>query len=180
MDQTVTHLINSFAGSSSTMDLIMIAITSYGVPLLILLVILQWWSTDDRVHVRHGCVAAGLSFLLGLAANQVLLLFIHRIRPYDVDVSHLIIARSADWSFPSDHATASMAIVASLALARLPIRAVLFGILSLLVCASRIYVGTHFVSDVIGGAATGLIAAVIVHFAYREGSKADRLVTGLL
>ncbi len=180
MDQTVTHFINSFAGSGSVFDMVMVAITSYGVPLLILLVVLQWWSAEDRMHVRHGCVAAGLSFLLGLGINQLLLLFIHRMRPYDAGVSHLIILPSADWSFPSDHATASVAIVASLAFARLPLRALLFGVLALLVCLSRVYVGTHFVSDVLGGAATGLVAAVIVHLAYREGSRADRIVTGVL
>ncbi len=58
-------------------------------------------------------VASGLSFLLGLAINQVILLLVHRIRPYDAGISHLLIAPSADPSFPSDHATATFAIAAA-------------------------------------------------------------------
>jgi len=94
----------------------MIVATNVGVPLLVALVVGQWWSRIDRTHVRHTCIAAGLSFLIGLGLNQIILLFVHRVRPYDAGVSHLIISKSPDWSFPSDHATASIAIVATFAL----------------------------------------------------------------
>jgi len=33
---------------------------------------------------------------------------------------------------------------------------------------------------VLGGAATGIVAAILVRAVYREGSKLDRLVTGIL
>ncbi|WP_163468715.1 phosphatase PAP2 family protein, partial [Klebsiella michiganensis] len=68
------------------------------------------------------------------------------IRPYDVDITHLLVPPSADWSFPSDHATASLAIVAAFALHGLARRTILLGLMALLVCWSRIYVGTHYVS----------------------------------
>jgi len=119
----------------------MIAASNVGVPLLVALVVAQWWSKIDRTHVRHTCVAAGLSFLIGLGLNQILLLFVHRVRPYDAGVSHLIISKSPDWSFPSDHATASIAIVAAFAVHGLPRRTLLFGLLALLICWSRIFVG---------------------------------------
>jgi len=38
-------------------------------PLLVLLVALQWRSRRERVHVRHTCVAAGLSLIIGLGAQ---------------------------------------------------------------------------------------------------------------
>ncbi|MDH8190437.1 undecaprenyl-diphosphate phosphatase, partial [Klebsiella pneumoniae] len=50
---------------------------------------------------------------LGLALNQLILLLVHRMRPYDGGVTHLLTAPSADPSFPSDHATASFAIAAA-------------------------------------------------------------------
>ena len=53
-------------------------------------------------------------------------------------------SKSADWSFPSDHGTAAVAVVAEFALHRLPRRAVHFGFLALLICWSRIYVGSLF------------------------------------
>jgi hypothetical protein len=36
-------------------------------------------------------IVAGLSFLLGLGLNQLILLFIHRLRPYDAGRTHLLI-----------------------------------------------------------------------------------------
>src|SRR5260370_39388277 len=162
MDQAITKWINSFAGSNVLSDSIMIMATKVGVPLLVALVVAQWWNKIDRTHVRHTCIAAGLSFLIGLGLNQIILLFVHRVRPYDAGVSHLIISKSADWSFPSDHATASIAIVAAFALHGLPRRTLLFGFLALLICWSRIFVGTHYLTDVLGGGLTGLVAATLV------------------
>src|SRR5713101_6618935 len=132
MDQAITQWINFPAGSNGLLDAIMILAGKVGLPLLVVLVVVQWWSKTDRIHVRHTCIAAGLSFLLGLGLNQVILLFVHRVRPYDAGVTHRIISKSPDWSFPSDHATASIAIVATFALHGLPRRTLLFGLLALL------------------------------------------------
>lgn len=177
MDQTITQWLNSPAGHTPVLDGIMLTVTSFGVPLMIVAVIGQWWSKADRLHVRHTCVSAGLTFLIGLGLNQIILLFVQRIRPYDADITHLLVPPSADWSFPSDHATASLAIVAAFALHGLARRTILLGLMAFLVCWSRIYVGTHYVSDVIGGGVTALLAALAVAVFYREGSKIDRLVT---
>jgi len=108
------------------------------------------------------------------------LLFIHRVRPYDSGVTNLMIARSGDFSFPSDHATATFAIAAALLLHGMGRRGLGFLIAALLVTFSRVYVGTHYASDVLGGALTGIVAAVVVRSVYREGTRADRFVTGIL
>src|SRR5579872_657475 len=115
MDQAITHWINSLAGGNALLDSVMIGVTNLGVPFIVAVVAAQWWSKIERTHVRHTCIVAGLSFLLGLGFNQIVLLFIHRVRPYDAGVTHLIISKSPDWSFPSDHSTAVMAIVAAFA-----------------------------------------------------------------
>lgn len=180
MDQSITQWANSFAGSNASVDWIMIAASEFGVPVLILFVALQWWSSRERLLVRHTCVAAGLSFLIGLGLNQIILLFVHRVRPYDAGLTHLIISRSGDWSFPSDHATASLAIVAAFLLHRVWRRAFVLLAGAALICASRVYVGTHYASDVFGGAVTGIIAAVIVRSIYWEGTWADRFITSIL
>lgn len=180
MDQTITQWINSAAGINVLLDPVMIAATTMGVPLLVALVVTQWWSKIDRMHVRHTCIAAGLSFLIGLGLNQIILLFVHRIRPYDAGVTHLIISKSGDWSFPSDHATAAIAIVAAFAFQGLPRRTLFLGLLALLICWSRIFVGTHYLTDVLGGSLTGVGAAALVRIFYREGSRLDRLATRIL
>ena len=180
VDQSVTHWVNSFAGSNGILDWIMIAASQYGVPLLILIVVLQWWSRLQRPHMRHSCVAAGLAFLLGLGLNQIILLFVHRIRPYDAGLTHLIVGPSADWSFPSDHATASLGIASTFLLHRLWRRGFVLLPGALLICVSRVYVGTHYFTDVMGGAVTGIAAATIVCLLYWENTSVDRFITGIL
>lgn len=51
--------------------------------------------------------------------------------------------------------------------------------MGLLIACSRIFVGTHYLTDVLGGALTGICAAVMVWALYREGSRLDRFVTGI-
>lgn len=180
MDIAITRWINAPAGMHPVLDTVLIGFTQFGVPLTVLVVALQWWAKQDRTHVRHAALASGLSFLLGLAINQAILLFIHRVRPYDAGVSRLIIAPSGDWSFPSDHATASMAVVTAFAMQRLPRRTLGLLVLALMICWSRIYVGTHYFTDVLGGACTGILAAISVRLGYREGTRLDRFATGIL
>lgn len=180
MDQAITHGINNWAGKSGFLDFTMIAIAQYGVPLIVVLVVVQWWSRKNRVHVRHTCVAAGVSFFAGLGLNQIILLFVHRLRPYAVGVSHLIIAPSGDWSFPSDHATATFAIAAAFLLNGMEQRGLPLLTAAVLVCVSRVFVGTHYFTDVLGGALTGLFAAAVVHGIYWENTRLDRLITRIL
>lgn len=180
LDVSATHLLNNWAGGLRPLDLLMIALSNFGVPLMVLAVAAQWWRKTDRLHYRHVQVSSGLAFLLGLGLNQLLLLFVHRQRPYDGGITHLIIPPSADFSFPSDHATAAFAIAAAFILFRERALGMIFLAAALLISVSRIYVGIHFASDVAGGAATGLIAALAVRYLYREGTKLDRFVTGIL
>lgn len=179
MDAEITVWINSLAGISPALDRAMIWITTFGVPLIVALVVLQWWSGPDRRKLRHAAICAGLSFIAGLALNQVILLFVQRVRPYDLGLTHLLIAPSADGSFPSDHATAALAVVAAFLLQGRLRRAFWLSVPAVLVCLSRVYVGTHFVSDVLGGAATALVAALAVRRFYPEGTRIDRFLTGL-
>ncbi|MDX8466247.1 phosphatase PAP2 family protein [Mesorhizobium sp. VK23B] len=180
MDASLTHWINSAAGISPLLDRTLIAISQFGVPLMVIAVAVQWWSRTDRQHVRHACLSAGLSFLLGLGINQIILLFVHRIRPYDAGVTHLLIAPSADWSFPSDHATASLAIVAAFAMQALPRRTLALFAAALLICWSRLHIGIHYLGDVAGGAITGVAATLAVRLGYRENSRLDAFATKIL
>lgn len=165
MDRMITAAANAPAGAHPLFDSVMIALTQFGVPLVVVMAALQWRSRNDRLHVRHVALTAGLSFVLGLGINQMILLFVHRVRPYDAGVTHLIIPPSADPSFPSDHATAVAAVVAAFSLQGLPRRTALLGMAALLIICSRVYVGTYYVTDVAF---------------YRVGSRLDAAVTGIL
>jgi undecaprenyl-diphosphatase len=179
-DVALTHAVNGIAGMSAMLDVAMVWISAGGVPVLVLAVAGQWWRRADRRQVRHVLVSSGFAFLLGLALNQLILLLVQRVRPYDAGVTQLLIDRSADPSFPSDHATATAAIAAMFLLCRMPYLRVWFLLAAALVIVSRVYIGTHYVGDVLGGAVTGIVAALAVRLAYREGSALDRRLTGIL
>jgi len=180
LDAAMTRAINGLAGNGGAVDFLMIQISALGVPLLVLAVAVQWWLGPDRTQRRHVAVAAGLSFLLGLAMNQIILEFVQRVRPNDVGLTHLLIAHSADPSFPSDHATATFAIAAAFLLHGYRKLGVPFLVAALLIAFSRVYVGTHYAGDILGGAVTGIFAALLVRAFYREGTRIDRLITGIL
>ncbi len=161
LDHTITRWINSLSGQSAALDQLMLWVTLGGPTLLVITIAIRWWSRTQREFHRHLAIACGLSTALGLAFNQVILLFYHRARPYDLGLTRLILEKSADPSFPSDHATVGFAITACLFLTK-DRQWVFYFIASIFICLSRIYVGTHYVSDTIGGAFTGVFAAVVV------------------
>jgi undecaprenyl-diphosphatase len=179
LDAAATRAINSLSGSAAG-DFLMVWVSAIAVPLLVLAVAGQWWRGGGTPHHRHVLVAAGLSFLLGLAINQIVLLFVQRIRPYDGGVTHLLIEHSSDPSFPSDHATAAFAIAAAFLVHGMRRTGLWFLAAAALVSISRVYVGTHYVGDVLGGAVAGIVAAALVSVFYREGTRLDRFVTAIL
>jgi undecaprenyl-diphosphatase len=180
MDIAATQWINGLSGHAAVLDAAMAALSTAGIPALIALTAIRWWSPSDRPAARHACLAAGLSFLGGLAVNQLVLLFVHRVRPYDAGITQLLIAPSADWSFPSDHATAAAAIVAALWLKGLRRYALLLVVPAALICFSRVFLGIHYVSDILGGALTGAFAAAAVCWMFRDTLWINRALVRIL
>ncbi|WP_259782094.1 phosphatase PAP2 family protein [Aestuariispira ectoiniformans] len=179
-DVAVTKAINGLAGGSATMDTLMIWVSAIAVEVLVLAVAGQWWVRNGRSHTRHILVATGFSFLLGLALNQLILLFLHRVRPYDAGITDLLISPSTDYSFPSDHATASFAIGVAFLLHGFRRRGLIFLAAAALVAYSRVHIGIHYFGDVVGGAVTGMLGALLVRAFYREGSRLDSLLVRIL
>jgi undecaprenyl-diphosphatase len=179
IDAFLTHLINLPAGHVPPLDWIMLFLAKIAVYLLVLAVAMRWYWPGDRGFERHVVVSCGLAAGLGLAANQVILLFYDRLRPYEANVTHALLPPNGDPSFPSDHATLAFAIAAMLAVKRHR-WAPWFLIAATLIALSRIYVGVHYVSDVLGGCAIGCLAAVALNFVYRRDSAIDRRLVSIL
>lgn len=121
----------------------------------------QWKDAGRQSLIAHG--------LAGLSAN-ILKHAIGRSRPKFMHAGNLELspAGGSGWdSFPSGHAAASIAVATVLAAkfprARWPIL-----VAAVAIAASRILRGSHFLTDVAGGAALGYVMGVIAVHPWRE------------
>lgn len=110
---------------------------------------------------RKAGIAALMALAIGaLITNVALKNIVARIRPYEmVEGLRLLIEPQPDFSFPSGHTCASFG--AALAMYSFLERkwGIPLVILAVLISLSRLYVGVHYPTDVIGGAVVGVLAA---------------------
>jgi undecaprenyl-diphosphatase len=88
--------------------------------------------------------------------------YVDRARPYTaLPAAHVLIARSSDFSFPSDHATTAGAIAVGLLLLHRRRWGIIASAAAIVMAVARVYVGVHYPGDVLAGLALGgLVAAV--------------------
>jgi membrane-associated phospholipid phosphatase len=89
---------------------------------------------------------------------------------------HVLVSRTTDFSLPSDHATMAGAVAAGLFLANRR-WGTIAAAAALLMAFTRVYVGAHYLSDVLAGLALGAAVAVIGWWAVVP--LLDRLVARL-
>jgi undecaprenyl-diphosphatase len=84
-----------------------------------------------------------------------------RIRPYDIYTYVIPLRTEKDFSFPSGHTAAAFSCAFTLSNVTSGITVPIFG-LAALIAYSRIYLGTHYPSDVIAGSIIGTGLAFIL------------------
>jgi undecaprenyl-diphosphatase len=112
---------------------------------------------------KRAALTMGLIFLLLIGAGYVAKGLDSRLRPYDaLGGVRLLVPGEPDASFPSGHTliVAGGAVVAWLSLKRE--LAVFLTVEAVLVALSRMYVGVHYPTDLVGGALLGAGLALIV------------------
>lgn len=139
------------------LDLLMPAITALGNSGLIWLLLAGILLLTPKHRRAGAAVLAGLVLEI-ICCNMVLKPLVARVRPCDVNTAvQLLIARPDDFSFPSGHTGASFAAAAALFADRnrLWIPSL---ILALLIAFSRLYLYVHYPTDILAGAAIGMMA----------------------
>ncbi len=112
---------------------------------------------------RAGILTVGALAGTFFINNVILKNLVARIRPYDaVEGLAALIGKQADYSFPSGHAGCSFAAGVTIFLTcpkKIGIPAL---ILAFVISFSRLYVGVHYPSDVLGGIISGTLIAFFV------------------
>ena len=167
-DESVFRMLN-LAGTNPALDLVMSLFTDVALPyILILLALPLWW----RGHREQ---AFDLLVLLAavIVITEVIKYAVDRARPCDVLPNvHLLTpgacVAEGDPAFPSGHSSRIFAVAAFLAVYyRWPVRVSAF-LLAGMAGISRVYLGVHWPSDVIAGAALGAGLAIVFVLATRR------------
>lgn len=110
-----------------------------------------------------------------LVNNLIIKNLVSRTRPYEVikDLT-LIIRKQNDYSFPSGHSSASFAL-SSVIYIETPRRiGIPTMVLATMIALSRLYVGVHYPTDVIGGMITGTLLGCLTCYVYHKKIKSRR------
>jgi undecaprenyl-diphosphatase len=160
MDYRAFKLLNGLTGHSLDGLFALLAGDLAGViMLLVALTLLLPWRLR-REGRRAGAVLGTASAALALLVAQPISHAVARMRPYVTHPGHvhLLIARSQDFSFPSDHAAGAFALAVGIWLYDRTLGAALL-VLATVLALSRVVAGTHYPGDVLAGAVLGAAVA---------------------
>jgi membrane-associated phospholipid phosphatase len=153
--------INGFARDTPWLHSIVSGYADYGIVVFAALLLAGWWIARRRADATAlaAAVWAPLSALAAVAINQLVVAVVAEPRPYAVLPNILVLAHhSRDPSFPSDHA-----VIAGAAAAGLWLISRRLGTVAMLAAAAmafaRVYIGAHYIHDVLAGLAVGATAS---------------------
>ncbi|HQR25973.1 MAG TPA: phosphatase PAP2 family protein [Nocardioides sp.] len=134
----------------------------YGVVVFAGLLLWSWWLARREGDPAKVAAAlwAPIGVLVALGVNQLLAGAVAEPRPYAVLPHTLVLVpRSADYSFPSDHAVMAGAVAVGILVVH-RLLGILAAALAVLMAVTRVYVGAHFPLDVTVGLAVGALVAL--------------------
>lgn len=168
MELAMLHGIQA-ALQSPFMDTFMQVCTMLGEngALWIVLAILMYVSGKHKDYAVMMIIAMAATYLIG---DVVIKNLVARPRPFVDDPSIILLITAPNgYSFPSGHTSISFAALTVLMASRMrPVYKGCFTVAALLIAFSRLYLCVHYPSDVLAGAALGILIGVLtVVFARR-------------
>lgn len=132
-------------------------IGDYGIIWLLIIAVMMIWPKYRRVGLT-ALIAITFSLLI---CNIIIKPLVHRARPFEVyQYITVLINYPTDFSFPSGHASSSFS-VALVLMHAYKKKGAGFLILATLIAFSRLYVGVHYPTDILGGILTGILSGVL-------------------
>jgi len=171
MDENLFRLINGLAGQLPLADWFMMALAQSSNLLLPgLLVFVYWLWLDKREALMGSAVLAGVIVVNDFIGAQVKHL-VARPRPCRIlEGIHQLTGCGGTFSFPSNHAM-NTAAAAAFAQVLYPASGWVTWPLVALIGFSRVYVGAHYVTDVVGAWVLGAGIGIVAGWALLRWSK---------
>jgi undecaprenyl-diphosphatase len=178
VDVAIIHLLNEFSQQSWTFDSFVVLISDTPLFKGYLVLALFWWAwfrkEGARDYNRETVLLTFWACFLALSLSRFLQIGLpHRLRPLHSPQISFIVPYSlstnflSEWSsFPSDHAALFFALATGLCLISPLIGGLAFVHAGLIISLPRVYLGLHFPTDILAGAAIG-VAMVYLLLVYR-------------
>ncbi len=163
MGDSLFLIVNDVARHTPWLHLPIKLYAAYGVAIFAGLMVLGWWYARKDANPARMAAAlwTPLGMIAALAIAQPISSLVAERRPFVV-LHHILVLteHSANYGFPSDHATMAGAVAAGMLLVhkRLGIATV---IAALFMAFARVYVAVHYPQDVLGGLVLGATVVLI-------------------
>ena len=157
MDNSLFRWINRLANRTTWAHGFFTSYAKYGIALFAVLLVAAYLDgrQHDDLHAVAGSVWAAGSALVALGIGQLIGGAIDRARPYEAMTGvHLLVDKTTDFSFPSDHATVAGAVAVGLMFTNRR-WGIIAAVLAAVMAFTRVYVGAHYPGDVLAGLALG-------------------------
>ncbi len=159
--------INSIAGASQVLDMLMVLITKVGVAVPVIYLLYLWFSGrqgEERFLNRRLALVAVVACVVAFIIDYFLGLAWYRNRPFVDHQVVLLVKHAANSSFPSNHAAGAFAIAISVwASSRRRWAGFFLFLWAIVIGFSRIFVGVHYPTDVMAGFVVALVSTFIAY-----------------
>ena len=165
MDLYLFQQINQFAGRWAWLDFLGIFFAEYFGYLLVAFLIL-FLVADFKKYWKLIFQAVASAILARLVIVNFIRCIWPRLRPFVNNEVNLLLEKNSA-SFPSGHAAFFFAISTIVYLHNKK-TGFLFFIGSFLICLARIFVGIHWLTDILGGVVVGVFSGLLIYQIFRK------------